>query len=157
MKTQWPGTVQAALQISSHLTFTITVARTLWQPWIYTLENGARSAIYQRRQRVSAGLGSERAPDFRDSTERPAAAFFCLGGLAGCWLADGLLTKRVMWFGQDLTCCGRWCFSGLPLTQEVTWGQFLESQGLNPGCLVCLLSFPASKPNQALSFTRALH
>lgn len=105
---------------------------------------------------VSAGLGSEPARDFKDSTEMLTTKFFCLGGLAGCWLVDGSLNERIMWFGQNLTCCGRWCFSGLSLTQKGTWGQFLDSQGWAQDLSAISSFFLASKLKQVLSFTGSL-
>lgn len=48
---------------------------------------------------VSVGLGFEFVCDFKDFIEMLIIKFFCLGGLVGCWLVDGLLNERIMWFG----------------------------------------------------------
>lgn len=102
---------------------------------------------------VSAGLGSEPAPDFKDSPERLTAAFFCLRGLAGCWLVDVLLTKRVMWFGQNLNLLCLLVPFRTATDPGGYLGTILRKSGVEPRLSGPLPSFPVCEPKQVLSFT----
>lgn len=56
---------------------------------------------------VNTVLGSDPAPDFKDSTEMLTTKF--LSGMPGSLqLINGLLTDGLMWFDQNFTCDGCW-------------------------------------------------
>lgn len=111
------------------------------------------SSLPRVAPKVSAGLGSAPAPDLKDSPARLTAAFFCLGGLAGCWLVDGLLTKRVMWFGQNLNSLWWWVPFRAATDPGGYLGTILRKSGVEPRLSGPLSSFSVSEPKQVRSFT----